>query len=156
MKASAMLWIVAAGVFPVHAQNIIPPNISGTGIRGVGGGTGGGVEVNPEKPSETSARYITHIVLADRRQWTSTDGKPLIGKLIAFEDLTVEVPKGADPVAPAPPEHPTVVRDGKVRLAVDRKIFEVPLTRLSEEDRQFVEAIRQAHAPKPPPKPAGH
>lgn len=141
-------FIAIAGVLPAISQNIVPPQITGTETRGVGGGTSGGVQINPNRPTTPKSRYVTHMVLADARQWTSTEGKPLFGMLIAFEDLTVEVPKGeAEPVMPTPPEHPTVVQNGKIRLSIDKKIFEVPLERLSEKDRAFVEKIRVARAP---------
>lgn len=116
--------------------------------RSVGGGADPGASL--ETPNELpSARYVTHIVLYDVRFWTSAEGKPLAGKLIAFEDLVAEAPKGgADPAMPAPPAHPTVVRDGKVRLLVDRKPVEIPLERLSVQDREFIDQIKAALARK--------
>lgn len=108
--------------------------------------------VAPARPP-TTVRTTTYIALGESRQWKSTDGKSLLGKLIAFEDLVVEtkIESGAKP-APAPPpalpDHPTVVRDGKARLLIDTKPFEVPLERLSDEDRKLVEGIRDAVASK--------
>jgi hypothetical protein len=69
--------------------------------------------------------------------------------LIAFEDLMVESINGAAVKAPEPPRYPTVVKDGTIRLAVNRKPMVLPLTRLSKEDQEFVEKIRLQHAPKP-------
>jgi hypothetical protein len=103
----------------------------------------GGIEVVPKAPPKV--KYTTHIILSDSRTWTSTDGKPLEAKLLAFEDLVAEAPEGAaQPAMPEPPKHPTVVRGEKVRLLVNLKPVEVPLSRLSQEDRDFIERIRRA------------
>ena len=100
-------------------------------------------------PEDPKVRHVTYFVLTDFRQWTSSDGKPLSGRLIAFEDLVVETPKGSDqPSAPVPPENPTVVAAGKLRLLVNNKPFELPLERLSQADQDFVETVRAAHAKK--------
>jgi len=54
-----------------------------------------GIQVIPPSGTEPKkARYITHIVLSVSRQWMSTDGKLVEGKLIAFEDLVVEAEAG--------------------------------------------------------------
>jgi hypothetical protein len=93
-------------------------------------------------------RYTTHVVLSESRIWTSAEGKPLEAKLLAFEDLVVEKAQGNEtPDLPEPPKHPTVVRDGKVRLLIGKKPVELPLARLSQADRDFVERIRRAHEP---------
>lgn len=117
--------------------------------RSVGGGLDTGATVDPGKPVNPNVRYVTHIVLHDYRMWTSADGKPLEAKLIAFEDLVAEVPKGAaEPVLPKPPDHPTVVRNGKARLLVNKKPVEIALDRLSLQDREFIEDIKAALAKK--------
>jgi hypothetical protein len=158
MKLSVPLilagWIMAV---PGHAQLVKPPppedsdTPRGIDSRSGGGRTSGGVGVNPGGGSgQPKARYTTYLVLVDTRQWTSNDGTPLMGKLIAFEDLVVVAPKGDEPPeSPEPPKHPTVVRQSKVRLLVDNKPFEVPLERLGERDRELIEKTRLAHAPKP-------
>ncbi len=113
------------------AQRDVPPP-PGVKIKPAGGQ--GGIEVLPKAPP--IIKYTTHIVLSNNRTWTSTDGKPLEAKLLAFEDLVVEAPEGATPPEPpATPQHPTVVRGDKVRLLVNRKPVEVPLSRLSQTDR---------------------
>ena len=105
------------------------------------------MNVAPAQPAPQKVRHTTHLVVSPLRQWTSTDGRTLDAKLIAFEDLVAEVPKGAaEPVLPAPPPHPTVVQDGKIRLVGGKKPYTLPLDRLSEPDREFVEKIRAAHA----------
>ncbi len=117
--------------------------------RSDGGGLNTGATVDPGKPENPNVRYVTHIVLYEYRMWTSADGKPLEAKLIAFEDLVSEVPKGtAEPAMPKPPEHPTVVRNGKARLLVNKKPVEIALDRLSQQDREFIEDIKAALAKK--------
>ncbi|MBX3740279.1 MAG: hypothetical protein KF712_04765 [Akkermansiaceae bacterium] len=112
--------------------------------REVGGGAEPGAKV--ESPAESGmARYVTHVVLYDTRFWTSVEGKPLAGKLIAFEDLVVTAPKGAPmPPMPAPPSKPTIVRDGSVRLLVEKKPVVVSLERLSWQDRELIDGIQAA------------
>ena len=133
------------------AQIVVPASPKKFVTRPIGGNTSGGVDVIPhEVAPEAKVRYVTHMVLSDDRQWTSADGKPLLAKLIAFEDLVAEAPKGAaQPTMPAPPATPTVIRGGKIRLAADKKIYELALDRLSQPDRDFVEQIRTARAKKP-------
>lgn len=139
----------------ISAQIVVPPMPEKLMVRPIGGSTTGGVEVVP--PSDAGGkkvRYTTHIMLADERQWTSTDGKTLLAKWIAFEDVVVETPKGAaPPAAPVPPANPTLIRDGKIRLLAKQKPFELALDRLSQADRDFVEQRRVAHATKAPPTP---
>jgi len=132
----------------VSAQIVVPASPKKFVTRPIGGSTSGGVDVIPHE-TESKVRYVTHVVLSDERQWTSTDGKPLLAKLIAFDDLVVEAPKGAQPDVPAPPANPSVIRNGKIRLVADKKIYELALERLSQPDRDFVEQIRAARAKKP-------
>lgn len=128
----------------IPANPIVKPGKSAA--RSIGGGTDPGVSIVPAKPDQ---RYVTHIVLSESRLWTSSDGKPLEAKLIAFEDLVASVPQGsAEPVMPPPPAHPTVVRDGNVRLLVNKKPVTLALDRLSEGDRAFVENVRTSLARK--------
>jgi hypothetical protein len=75
-----------------------------------------------------------------------SDGKFFVGKLIAFEDIVTAGNAGTTP--PVVPHKPTVVRDGKVRLYVDAKAYEVPLDRLGPEERKFIEDTRAAIAAK--------
>ena len=110
-----------------------------------GGSSTAGVEGTP-RPAAPEVREVMHIVLSQHRLFRSTDGKTLFGRVIAFDP---PAPAPGQPVPPADPSQPlppgtkpTVVRDGKARLLVDSKAFEVPLERLSEDDRRFVEEIR--------------
>ncbi len=117
--------------------------------RPIGGGVNTGAVIDSAKTENPKVRYVTHIVLYENRMWTSTEGKPLEAKLIAFEDLVAEAPKGtAEPVMPAPPANPTVTRGGKVRLLVDKKPVEIALDRLSAQDREFIGQIQAALAKK--------
>lgn len=133
--------------------DIPPPPGSGIGRRQVGGLGGGGAEVVPKETANPVTRYVTYLTLSVSRIWQSSEGKTLEGKLIAFEDLVVEAPKGAAPPTPEAPKHPTVVRDGRIRVLIDRKPVEIPLSRLSRGDQEFVEGVRKANEKKTPPSP---
>lgn len=98
---------------------------------------------------EKITRHVTQLSLSELRSWTSSDGKVIEAKLIAFEDLAAESRDGANVKVDQPPKYPTVVRDGSIRLAVNRKPMVLPLSRLSKDDQDFVEKIRLQHAPKP-------
>lgn len=141
----------------VSAQIVVPATPKKFVTRPIegGGSSIGGVEVLPKDGGEAKkARYTTHIVLSTSRLWTSTDGKLLEGKLIAFEDLVVETTQGAaPPEMPAPPESPTVTRDDKVRLLVKQKPVEVPVKRLSQGDQEFIEQVRKSYTRKTPATP---
>jgi hypothetical protein len=134
-------------VSPLSAQTTdIPANplVPGgkTKTRSIGGGTNPGVSVTPAQPE---TRLITYVVLSESRLWTSSDGKPLEAKLIAFEDMVV---KAEGTAAPTPPANPTVIRDGNARLLVNKKPVILPLERLSSPDREFIERIRESLAKK--------
>jgi hypothetical protein len=90
------------------------------------------------------------VTLSELRPWISSDGKTILGRLIAFEDVTIETPKGAPVPEFTPPPDPTVVKEGKARLLVKNKTYVLPLTRLSQDDRDFIESVRAATANKPP------
>ena len=135
---------------PAFAQvSIPPPPGSKFKTRQIGGLGTGGVQVVPGGHEEARVTYITHVILSVSRIWQSSDGRTLEGKLIAFEDLVVEAPKGGEaPPVPEPPKHPTVVRNGKIRVLMDRKPVEIPLSRLSNGDQEFVESVRKANEKK--------
>ena len=148
-----LIAVLLAAALPGRSQ-VVPATPTKFTTRELGNrGTGNSsVGFIPAKPQIT-ARTITHIVLGTPRQWKMTDGKFFVGKLIAFEDIVVETKRepGAAPVPEAPlavPEKPTVVRNGKARLLVDAKSYEVPLERLGEDERKIIEQIRTAIASK--------
>lgn len=156
MKAKLMPWLPAclAGLMAASSMataQVTPTTPTKFGTRTLdASGASAGIVSTP-KPSQVTTRVITFFTLSQSRQWKSSDGRSLVGKVVAFEDLVTTSTTGspaAPAAAPAMPANPTVVRDGKVRLLVDGKPYEVPLDRLSEEDRKFVEALRTAVAPK--------
>lgn len=135
----------------VNAQIVTPASPKNFKPRPIGGNTGGGhVEVIPKEGGVPKKRTITYMVLSESRPWTSTEGKVLEAKLIAFEDIIIE---GESTAAPEPPPHPTVVRNGKVRLLAGKKSYELDLSRLTEADRNFIEQIRLRYQKKTPPTP---
>jgi hypothetical protein len=156
MKTRWIACSTALIFLPVATAQVVAPASPKKFVpRAIGGGTSGGVQVLPrDSGAPKKVRYTTRIVLSPSRVWTSNDGKPVEAKLIAFEDIVVETPEGAAPPEPPPkPEHLTVVRGGKARLLVNNKPMEVPLSRLSQDDQDFIEEIRKANEPKPAESP---
>ncbi len=139
----------------VAAAQVVPATPRHPITRPTGGGLSGGTTVNPpSKAPPAKKRVITHVRLSPERVWTSADGRTQTGKLIAFEESVVEV--AADAPEPPPPPAPkvlTVVRDGKARLLIGQKAFEIPLTRLVPEDRAFIEQVRAKVERKRAPTP---
>ncbi len=156
MKA---LLILLAMTAPLSAQVILPTTGSKFDTRTINGSGGNsGVSVNnatkPAPPTKT--KLTSYFLLGEPRQWKSTDGKSLLGTIITFEESVLEFdaanPAAArEAVAKAPPAKmpakPTLIREGKVRLLVNQKPVEVPMERLSEEDRKYVEDLN-ARLPK--------
>lgn len=141
------------GVSPAMAQSSFPANPTVPRgkfkTRALGGGVDPGASIAPGKTEPPKVRHVIHIILHEYRMWSDTEGKPLEAKLLAFGDLVVEAPTGsAEPVMPAPPPHPTVTRDGKVRLLVNQKPVEIALDRLCQADREFIDQIKTALAKK--------
>lgn len=142
---------------PFVSAQVVPATPKKFTTRSLSESASAGITTTP-KPPEITTRMVTFFALSQPRQWKSTDGKSLLGKLIAFEDMVVEAKaanaaasKAAAAAAPAPepPAKPTVIKDGKVRLLVNSKPFEVPLDRLSEDDRKFAESIKAAVDARP-------
>jgi len=155
--AVMLLALAFAGTTLGQVVPATPKKFTTRAISGGGSTSTASVGVAAPKP-QTTVRTTTYIALGDARQWKSTDGKSLLGKLIAFEDLVVETKSGdgakpAPAAPPAMPDKPTVIRDGKARLLIGTKPFEVPLERLSDEDRKLVEGIRSAIDAKAKAKP---
>jgi hypothetical protein len=142
--------ILATGPVSILAQ-VIPatPKKFTKRIEGSGGASiGPGLSPVAPKPPPI-LRTTMYYTVSDSRQWTSSDGKPLLAKLIIFEEAVIETQGNQTPPPPTPPAmpaNPTVVRDGKVRLLSGTKPYEVPLERLSQPDRDFIEGIRTAVA----------
>lgn len=142
-------WLIFAMVpWGLTSAQVVPTTPTKFDMRRLGdaSSSSAGVSATP-KPPQTTYREVTYISLSPLRQWKSTDGKSLLGKLIAFEDFVVTTNGAApDPKAASPqmPAKPTVVRDGKARLLIESKAFEVPLERLGEEERKFIEQLQSA------------
>lgn len=154
--ACRFLWsaiVLAAlmlGTGLTSAQIAIPATPKGFTKRV--GDAGGGINISPgitpPPPQPRLVRTTTYVTLSENRQWTSADGKPVLGRLIAFEDIVVETRGNEAVPAPQMPATPTVVKDGRARLLVNTKPFELALERLSQADRDFIENIRGAVARK--------
>lgn len=145
--------VLATLLFALPSMSqVVPAHPTKFKTRGIGDGSTGGIQVIPPGGTEPKkARYITHIVLSVSRQWMSTDNKLVEGKLIAFEDLVVEAEAGAAPPASqTPPAHPTVVRDGKVRLLINQKPVELAITRLSAGDQEFIQQTQKSYGSQTP------
>jgi hypothetical protein len=140
--ATALLFFVIT----VDAQ-VVPTTPTKFGTRGLGGLS------SSNGSTSASAGASATKALCAARQWTSADGKPLLAKLIAMEDIVVESQgqPTAPAVAPTLPGKPTVVRGNSVRLFVNNKPALVPLDRLSQADRDFIAKIQQAIAATPVP-----
>lgn len=153
MKGSRPFLLLAIlGIQPVMAQmnipGVTPAHPGKFKTRAVGSSVDPGASVTQVEKANPNVRYVTHIILYEYRMWSSAEGKPLEAKLIAFEDLVTEAPKGEEPAMPKPPEHPTLTRDGKIRLLVNKKAVEVALDRLSQSDRDFIDQMKAALAKK--------
>lgn len=134
------------------SAQVVPTTPTKFGKRSLGGGTdtnGATINVQPPK-QETIVRTTTYLSLSQDRQWTSSEGKTLTGKVIAFEDITIETVKGQAPAntqqVPKLNGKPTVVKDGKVRLLVNQRPYELELEKFSQADRDFVETLKTAVA----------
>lgn len=156
MKAWLILFAMAA---PLRAQVILPATgkkFDTRTINGSGGTSGVSINNTAQPAPPTKTRLTSYFLLGDPRQWKSTDGKSLLGTLTIFEDSVLEF-DAANPAAareaaqkappPKMPDKPTLLRDGKIRLLVNQKPIEVPLERLSEADRKYVEDLN-ARLPK--------
>jgi hypothetical protein len=155
LRSQGFCWLPAIsallllGTATAMAQVVIPatPKNFTKRIEGSGGASiGPGLAPSTPKPPPV-VRTTLYYTLSDSRQWTSTDGKPLLAKLVAFEEHVIETQGSQSaPAAPPPsmPANPTVVRDGKARLLSGNKPYEIPLERLSQPDRDFIEGIRAA------------
>jgi nitrogen fixation NifU-like protein len=137
---------------PSAEAQVVPATPRNFGMRSLGSSSqAGGVDAGAaaQRPAP-EVRQVSYFSLGEARQWTSSDGRSLVGKLIAWEEhvqvLTATPGQAAPAAQPAPelPAKPTVIKDGQVRLLVGQKAFELALDRLSETDREHVEEVRQA------------
>lgn len=153
MGAMRVALCVVLGLVAVASAQVVPTTPTKFGQRAMGSSTSGngsaslGLSPAAANPQPV-VKQISYVALSESRQWTSNDGKSLIGKLIAFEQMEEVLAKGQAPSTAAPklPARPTVIREGKARLLVEQKPFELPLERLSEADQTFVRELDAAIA----------
>lgn len=146
--AALSLQTLQAQVVPTTPTQFTKRNVGN--MSDSGGSANIGLSPNATQPKPT-VREISYIALSDARQWTSTDGKALIGKLIAFEQSEQILPSAqttSNTTTPVLPARPTLIRQGNVRLLVQQKAFELPLDRLSQPDRDFIQTLDAAIAKK--------
>lgn len=146
------LCVLALGLSTAGAQVVIPATPTNFTKRSTGSGAGTSVTTS-QAPASQTVRYTLHVAMSQPRQWSSADGKTLLGTLIAYEEVTAETKLGAPTPEFTRPANPTVVKDGKARLLIDKKPFEIPLDRLSQADREFIEKVRLSASKSNPPKP---
>jgi len=156
MKTLVFLFLVA---FPIAAQVVNPATGKKFDTRTINGSGGNnGISINnatkPTPPTKT--KLTSYFILGEPRQWKSTDGRSLLGAIITFEESVLEfdaanAAAAREAVEKAPPakmpDKPTLIRDAKIRLLVNKKPVEVPLDRLSQDDRTYVEDLN-ARLPK--------
>jgi len=149
---AAFLWITWTTAALAQVVPATPKNFERRGIGGLGtGGSTIGIKPGSDANSKPIVRQINYLSLTDVRPWTSTNNETRVGKLIAFEQIEVEVTGEGSPAptdAAAFPARPTVIQEGKIRLVVDGKTYELPLERLSEADRSFVHELDETIAKK--------
>jgi len=151
--------LVLAAALPLGAQVVNPATgkkFETRTINGSGGNNGVSINGSIMPPPHPKTKLVSYFSLSEPRQWKSSDGRSLLGSIIAFEESVIEIDasnpaaarEAAQKAPPAKlPEKPTLIRDGKVRLLVNNKPHEIALGRLSAEDRQFVEDLN-ARLPK--------
>lgn len=150
IAVSVVLALAVAGVAVAQVVPTTPTQFGkrSTGVSDAAGGSASvGLASGAAQPKPV-VKQISYVSLSEARQWTSNDGKALVGKLIAFEQMEEILTEGqaASTEAPKLPARPTVIRDGKARLLVQQKPFELPLERLSEADQEFIRQIDLAIA----------
>lgn len=150
MKAILILLLAA---LPLAAQVVLPTTgkkFVTRDINGSGGSNAVSISGNTKPAAPPKARLTSFFSFTDTRQWKSNDGRSLLGSLICYEEAVLEIDatnvaaarEAAQKAPPAKmPEKPTLVRDGKIRLLVNNKPVEVPLDRLSDDDRKFAEDL---------------
>lgn len=154
MRVPLIAWVMGLAAAGPAAGQVVPATPQRPITRGTGGNLNGGGAIDPKQKDTKTVRFVTHVVLSASRIWRNGDGRTLEGKLIAFEDVVHQTPVGAaEPPAPEPPKNPTVVSNGKVRLLVGKKAYELPISRLVKIDQDFIEQVRAGFAKKATAKP---
>lgn len=141
----------AQAVTPIPVTPTTPQSFK---IKPVGESASAGATVAPS--AVPAVKQTTYVTLGSPRQWKSADGNSRIGTLIAWEQsvLTIPVTDKNNPAAgkATPPSiagKPTIVRDGKIRLLIERKAYEVPLDRLGSDEQDYIQKFQTSLAAKP-------
>ena len=137
---SALLLAVPAAAL----AQVVPTTPTKFSTKPVGAATATtGATINPPSTAPT-VKHITYLTLSPLRQWTSTDGRTLMGKLIAWEETVTTGPAPQSATAPPVTTQPTVLKNNQIRLLIDHKAYPVPLERLDPDARKFIGEL-QAH-----------
>lgn len=91
-----------------------------------------GTTPSPAAGGTTAATNSSPKDLTEVRDWTDQSGKKVSAKLVSHDPA----PGDAD-------GKPVVIRDGKVRMVVGQKVFNLPLARLSESDQELINKIEK-------------
>lgn len=110
------------------------------------GGSLGSSAVGVREPAKSKVVTKQFIAVSDLRDFVSTEGKKVRARLIAFEEG--DATKAKRPL--------TLIKESKIRLLVEGKATPsiIPLTRLREEDQDFVRAVDLANKKATEPKPS--
>ena len=150
MKA---IFLALSATLTLNAQLTVPTTGGKFETRGINGNSSVTIKdgFSPKPAAPTKTKLTSYFLLGESRQWKSKDGRSLLGTIIAFEDSVIEF-DAANPAAAreavekAPPAKlpakPTLIRDDRVRLMVNKKPVEVSLTLLSEDDRKYVDDLK--------------
>ena len=150
MKA---IFLALSATLTLNAQLTVPPTGGKFETRGINGNSSVTIKdgASPKPAAPTKTKLTSYFLLGEPRQWKSKDGRSLLGTIIAFEESVIEF-DAANPAAAreavekAPPAKlpakPTLIRDDRVRLMVNKKPVEVSLTLLSEDGRQYVDGLK--------------
>jgi hypothetical protein len=145
-------FVLGAGYCSAQVVPTTPTRFGKAGLGASSGSSSASLSAPNQRP-ETVVRTTTYVALSAARQWTSSDGRPLVGKLIAFEDLVSEALKSQSGTQPtAPPVlagKPTVIRSGQIRLLVNNQAYTLKLDSLMPADREFATGIANAVAASP-------
>ena len=131
-----VVWALLGLAATAGAQNVVIPSQPGKfRVRGAGTGADSGVSVNNPVNPEPRTVVIQYTAVTPEREWTNTDGKKMIARLLAFS-----TPKEGEST---PVE---VIREGRVRFLMNlkREPIDYELANLGAEDQVYVKALAQA------------
>jgi hypothetical protein len=149
------LFLVMAGLATAQTVPVTPTTPTHFDIKPVTGPTSSaGATITPGSTAPL-LKQTTYLTLSAERAWTNPAGKTLTGKLIAWEQTTATTTDTPAPVADKPiTSTPTVLKNGKVRLLIDRKAFEIPLDQLDPASQKLIQDLNaRLHPAAAPAKP---